>query len=46
MTLSERLEHLALYHLLDAGQTVDAAYARRLAFLRYLVITGRIGEDV
>jgi enoyl-CoA hydratase/carnithine racemase len=42
VTLPQFCEHAALYHLLDSGQTVDAAYARRLGFLRYLVATGRI----
>lgn len=40
--MAASFEHAALYWLLDTGQTVDLAYARRLGFLRWLVRTGRV----
>lgn len=36
----------AVIHLAASNQPVDFAYARRLAFIRFLVLTGDLSEGV
>jgi hypothetical protein len=37
-------EHLALFWLVDHNEIVDLAYARRLAFIKWLVKSGRLHD--